>query len=250
MSSGKGMPSPQSGLPNQAAVDSKSSNLLLPAIQMTRAAARTTGCANNQHQIGLAFHRYIAQYNKTPSHLIVAHDLGPFMENETDGVYTCPEAEPDETISYGVNDCISRVLDEATKVVLLDAKKATIRFQGETSADWLDDDLKSWLTGYEQVSSVTNEAVLREAVQRVQACEWVDRLEATVEAHVLVTAKVREACTIPGTSSRTASAPSPDAPPPPPNSAPGKAQHSADSDSAETQPPAASRVPHSRTSTR
>lgn len=75
---------------------------------------------------------------------------------------------------------------------------------GERPADWLDDELKSWLSGYEQVSSVTNEAALLGAVQRVQGREWVDRIEATVEAHVMVTAKVREACSIPGTSVRTA----------------------------------------------
>ncbi len=74
---------------------------------------------------------------------------------------------------------------------------------GERSLDWLDDEVKSWLAGYEQVSSVTNEAALRDAVRRVQTRLWVDRLEATVEAHVLVIAKVREACTIPGTSVRT-----------------------------------------------
>ena len=33
---------------------------------------------------------------------------------------------------------------------------------------------------------------------------WVDRLEATVEAHILPVARVREACTIPGLSSRAA----------------------------------------------
>jgi len=75
---------------------------------------------------------------------------------------------------------------------------------GERPADWLDGELKRWLAGYEQVPSVTDEAALRAAVQRVQGREWVDRLEATVEAHVLVAAKVREACTIPGTTSRTA----------------------------------------------
>ncbi len=69
---------------------------------------------------------------------------------------------------------------------------------GERPADWLDDELKSWLAGYEQVSSVTDEAALRDAVQRVQAREWIDRIEATVEAHVMVTAKVREARSRPG----------------------------------------------------
>src|SRR5215472_731520 len=42
------------------------------------------------------------------------------------------------------------------------------------------------------------------AVRSVQDRIWVDRLEATVEAHTLPAAQVREACTIPGTSVRTA----------------------------------------------
>jgi formate-dependent phosphoribosylglycinamide formyltransferase (GAR transformylase) len=42
------------------------------------------------------------------------------------------------------------------------------------------------------------------AVRWVQDKLWVDRLEATIEAHILATAQVREACTIPGTSVRTA----------------------------------------------
>jgi formate-dependent phosphoribosylglycinamide formyltransferase (GAR transformylase) len=42
------------------------------------------------------------------------------------------------------------------------------------------------------------------AVRWVQDKLWVDRLEATIEAHTLPAAQVREACTIPGTSVRTA----------------------------------------------
>jgi phosphoribosylaminoimidazole carboxylase (NCAIR synthetase) len=75
---------------------------------------------------------------------------------------------------------------------------------GERPVDWLDDEIRSWLAGYEQVSSVTDQGSLHDAVRRVQAREWVDRLEATVEAHILPTARVREACTIPGISTRTA----------------------------------------------
>lgn len=75
---------------------------------------------------------------------------------------------------------------------------------GERPAEWLDDDLQRWLDGYEQVRSVVHEEELSKAVRRVQEREWVDRLEATVEAHILSTARVREACTIPGTSVRTA----------------------------------------------
>jgi phosphoribosylaminoimidazole carboxylase (NCAIR synthetase) len=75
---------------------------------------------------------------------------------------------------------------------------------GERPFDWLDDEIRGWLAGYEKVGSVTDEGSLHDAVRRVQAREWVDRLEATVEAHILPTARVREACTIPGISTRTA----------------------------------------------
>ncbi|HUF37014.1 MAG TPA: hypothetical protein VMN57_00695 [Anaerolineales bacterium] len=69
---------------------------------------------------------------------------------------------------------------------------------GEDPAEWLPGDVAQWLNGYEQVASVTDEGALYDAVKRVQARGWVDRLEATVEAHMLPVAKVREACTIPG----------------------------------------------------
>lgn len=75
---------------------------------------------------------------------------------------------------------------------------------GESHVDALDDELKGWLHGYEQVPSVVDEAALFDAVQRVQNREWVDRLEATVEAHIMAAAHVRQRCTIPGTSVRTA----------------------------------------------
>ena len=75
---------------------------------------------------------------------------------------------------------------------------------GERATDQLDGDLKRWLDGYERIGSVTDTGALHDAVRRVQAREWVDRLEATVEAHILPAAHVREACTIPGTSTRTA----------------------------------------------
>lgn len=75
---------------------------------------------------------------------------------------------------------------------------------GEASPEALGPELRGWLHGYEQVSSVVNKPALLEAVQRVQAREWVDRLEATVEAHVEAAAAVRAMTGIPGTSERTA----------------------------------------------
>ena len=65
---------------------------------------------------------------------------------------------------------------------------------GEAPVEAIDGELKGWLHGYEQVRSVVHEPSMLEAVRRVQAREWVDRLEATVEAHILPAAKVREAC--------------------------------------------------------
>ena len=75
---------------------------------------------------------------------------------------------------------------------------------GESPASALDRELRGWLHGYEEVGPVTHTESLLDAVRRVQAREWVDRLEATVEAHIMPAAQVREATGIPGTSTRTA----------------------------------------------
>ena len=74
---------------------------------------------------------------------------------------------------------------------------------GERPKDWLGDDVKSWLTHYEQVPSVVDEDRLIDVVRLLQGRVWVDRLEATIEAHVMAAAHVREACGIPGTSVHT-----------------------------------------------
>jgi len=86
----------------------------------------------------------------------------------------------------------------------LHAVGARVTGIGESPPGALDRDLCHWLHGYEQVSTVTDEGALADAVRRVQSREWVDRLEASVEAHILTTAHVREACGIPGTTSKTA----------------------------------------------
>jgi carbamoylphosphate synthase large subunit len=75
---------------------------------------------------------------------------------------------------------------------------------GERPVEALDAELKRWLDHYEQVSSVVDESALLAAVRRVQRHVRVDRLEATVEAHIMTAAAVREATGIPGTSVHTA----------------------------------------------
>lgn len=75
---------------------------------------------------------------------------------------------------------------------------------GEGSKDSLDDDLKRWLLHYEEVRNVCDEGAVLRALSFIQGRAHVDRLEAVVEAHIMPTAKVREAAGIPGTSVRTA----------------------------------------------
>jgi carbamoylphosphate synthase large subunit len=81
---------------------------------------------------------------------------------------------------------------------------ATVIGVGESPVHVLDEQLKGWLHDYAQVPSVTDVEAMTRQVRRTQDNLWVDRIEATVEAHTLATAQVREACTIPGTSVRTA----------------------------------------------
>jgi len=77
---------------------------------------------------------------------------------------------------------------------------------GERDKSVLDDGLRQWLSHYEQIGNVTDVGQLANAVRFVQKLPGVhvERLEAVVEAHVMAAAKVREACDIPGTSTRTA----------------------------------------------
>lgn len=71
---------------------------------------------------------------------------------------------------------------------------------GEAPAAMLPKDLRNWLYDYEQVSSVCSDTAMLETVRKIQKRGWVDRLEATIEAHMLTAARTREACGIPGMS--------------------------------------------------
>jgi carbamoylphosphate synthase large subunit len=81
---------------------------------------------------------------------------------------------------------------------------ATVIGVGERPVEHLDEALKDWMSHYHQVGSVTDVPAMTAATRWIQERVWVDRLEATVEAHTMPAAQVREACTIPGTSARTA----------------------------------------------
>jgi formate-dependent phosphoribosylglycinamide formyltransferase (GAR transformylase) len=80
---------------------------------------------------------------------------------------------------------------------------ATVIGIGERPTETLDDELKSWMAHYHQVPTVVDVGIMTDTVRWIQDKLWVDRLEATIEAHTLPAAQVRENCTIPGTSVRT-----------------------------------------------
>lgn len=71
---------------------------------------------------------------------------------------------------------------------------------GDRPAEHMPDEVKHMLDAYYQISNVTDTQALLECVRYIQSIEWVDKLEATIEAHMLAAAEVREACTIPGMS--------------------------------------------------
>ena len=81
---------------------------------------------------------------------------------------------------------------------------AAVHGIGDRPLDWMDDELKGWLSSYRQVVNVTDEGALEAAVRDAQGQVWIDRLEVAVEAHVMAAAHVRERCWIPGVSARTA----------------------------------------------
>lgn len=72
---------------------------------------------------------------------------------------------------------------------------------GDLRPEHLDPELKHLLDGYEYVAHLGDEEAMVEAVTRIQQRgPWVHRLEATIESHMLVTARVRERTGIPGLS--------------------------------------------------
>jgi hypothetical protein len=84
------------------------------------------------------------------------------------------------------------------------ATGAQISAISERAPEALPEDLRRGLFGFQQVRSVVDEGALADAVKRLGARRPVERLEATVEAHVMAAAHVRESLHIHGTTARTA----------------------------------------------
>lgn len=74
---------------------------------------------------------------------------------------------------------------------------------GERPKSSLDSELNHWLSHYEQIGNVTDVAEVTRVVRWLQERVQVMRLEATIEAHVMCAARVRQSCGIPGTSVET-----------------------------------------------
>jgi formate-dependent phosphoribosylglycinamide formyltransferase (GAR transformylase) len=81
---------------------------------------------------------------------------------------------------------------------------ARISAISERPPEALPNELREGLFQFERVRSVVDEHAMAEAVKRLSQKARVDRLEATVEAHVMAAAHVREQLKIYGTTSRTA----------------------------------------------
>ena len=81
---------------------------------------------------------------------------------------------------------------------------ATVTAIGEGSKESLSGEMKGLLSHYEQVPSVVNEGAVLNAARFIHARKRIDRLDASVEAHIMSTAKVREALGIEGTTVKTA----------------------------------------------
>ncbi len=96
--------------------------LLLPAIQVVRASARKTACANNLHQIGIAL--AAASEEKIDS-ANWRTALEPYLDqNKT--VHYCPEYS-DQSRGYGMNNKYDLLLGpgDANKIVMLDYNAPT-----------------------------------------------------------------------------------------------------------------------------
>lgn len=110
--------------------------LLLPAIQMARATARTVQCANNLHQVGIAFQRYMEKHEgKPPDVGVLMGGLGNYLENQDVRMYRCPEVTDADGISYSPNRCVRRMQNDVNKVILLDAHRC-ISYEGTDSEEF------------------------------------------------------------------------------------------------------------------
>jgi len=98
--------------------------LLLPAIQASQTASRKATCANNLHQIGIAW-KHARSQNKTVSAGSWQGTLMPFCADDG-SIFRCPE-KVDEGPSYGMNRyCDQFSTGDSHKVLMLDYNELVI----------------------------------------------------------------------------------------------------------------------------
>jgi prepilin-type N-terminal cleavage/methylation domain-containing protein/prepilin-type processing-associated H-X9-DG protein len=74
--------------------------LILPAVQLVRASADRSTCANNLHNIGISYAMFLDQNNSNPSKfhgdINWMSRLAPYLENQsgTTTIFTCPSGTP------------------------------------------------------------------------------------------------------------------------------------------------------------
>jgi len=105
--------------------------LLLPAIQASQVAARKTTCANNLHQIGIAWKQARSQ-NRTISAGEWRTALLPFNQGQ-ESIYVCPEAEGN---SFGMNSMAEHFsTGDSHKILMMDYKTSIIDVSGGSHAE-------------------------------------------------------------------------------------------------------------------
>ena len=122
--------------------------ILFPVANSIRESARATQCANNQHQLGVALQNYVAAFSRAPSAYTMMFEMGPYMAGQPasnspapSDVYRCPSASTPassgpKSQNYGANMCLSRIVDEAKKIVITDAFEDMLRWSGVDKPQW------------------------------------------------------------------------------------------------------------------
>jgi prepilin-type N-terminal cleavage/methylation domain-containing protein len=96
--------------------------LLLPAVHAARGVARKNTCANNMHQVGIAYHSHNSKGLSPLEANGFLETLLPYMEHINP---VCPEAQEHEN-SYGVNADVVSLFRDAHKILLVEYKQPIV----------------------------------------------------------------------------------------------------------------------------